>query len=371
MTTVLIFCGGEGPGPVERWVQGGRVAAMRDLVRLASQLPGAPRIVIATSERGLGDEHPDLPVVWDFDPPGIPFHFGRRLAGLLDAYSSPVVVYLSAGGAPLLPLDALASALDEVACARAPRAITNNLHSSDWMVLNCPQAVQRRAQRLERDNMLGWVLKTEAAVDMTSLAASAATRMDIDTPADLSLLSLHPRMGPEVAAYLQARPQDCSRWLAAGRILFTPGKQVALIGRVSSAVWGHVEAHTQVWIRVFSEERGMAASGRQAAGQARSLVGAHLARLGPEGFFAELGELADAAFFDTRVVLAHHHLWPSAADRYASDLGLADQIQDSFLRALTRAAWSAPLPVVLGGHGVVAGDLYALVEAASNWSLPN
>jgi hypothetical protein len=366
MTTVLIFCGGEGPGPLERWVQGGRVAALRDLVRLASRLPGVSRTVVATSERNLADEHPDLPVAWDSDPPGVPFHFGRRLAALMDAHPAPVCVYLSAGGAPLLPLDALASAVDEVARARAPRAITNNLHSSDWMVLNCPPAIHQFADRLERDNMLGWVLKTEAGVDVTALAPGAATRMDIDTPADLLLLGLHPRIGPEAAAYLRAQPQDHSRWLSAGRILFTPGKQVALIGRVASAVWSHVEAHTQVWIRVFSEERGMTASGRQAAGQARSLVGAHLARLGPEDFIAELGELADAAFFDTRVVLAHQRLWPSAADRYASDLGLADQVQDPTLRALTAAACRAPIPIVLGGHGVVAGDLYALVEVAQS-----
>jgi hypothetical protein len=308
-------------------------------------------------------------VVWDLDPPGLPFHFGRRLAALMEAHPAPVCVYLSAGGAPLLPLDALASAVDDVARAHAPRAITNNLHSSDWMALNCPEAIHNYAHRLERDNRLGWVLKTEAGVEVTALAPGAAARMDIDTPADLLLLGLHPRIGPEAAAYLRAQPQDHARWLAAGKILFTPGEQVALIGRVSSAVWSHVEAHTQVWMRVFSEERGMTASGRQAAGQARSLVGAHLARLGPEDFFAELSQLADAVFFDTRVVLAHHHLWPSAADRYASDLGWADQIQDAFLRVLTAAAGRAPIPIVLGGHGVVAGDLYALVEIAQSGGL--
>jgi len=72
----------------------------------------------------------------------------------------------------------------------------------------------------------------------------------------------------------------------------------------------------------------------------------------------------EAVFFDTRVVLAHHRLWPSAADRYASDLGLADRIQDSFLREFTAAAVNAPIPIVLGGHGVVSGGLYALVEIA-------
>lgn len=106
----------------------------------------------------------------------------------------------------------------------------------------------------------------------------------------------------------------------------------------------------------------MTASGRLAAGQVRSLVGAHLARLGPQAFFAELSGMAGAVWFDTRVVLAHQGAWPSAGDRYASDLGWVDAIQDGALRELTRAAWEAPMPVVLGGHGVVAGDLYGLVE---------
>jgi len=72
--------------------------------------------------------------------------------------------------------------------------------------------------------------------------------------------------------------------------------------------------------------------------------------------------MAEAVFFDTRVLLAHHHLWPSAADRYASDLGLPEAIHDPFLREFTRAAINAPMPVVLGGHGVVAGDLYGVAE---------
>ena len=125
-----------------------------------------------------------------------------------------------------------------------------------------------------------------------------------------------------------------------------------------------MEANTQAWVRVFSEERGMTASGRLAAGRVKSLVGAHLSRLGPAAFFDELAELVEAAFFDTRVVLAHAQRRPSSADRYASDLGLPDQIQDPWLRELTAAAVNARIPVVLGGHGVVAGDLYGLVEIA-------
>jgi hypothetical protein len=367
---VLILLGSEGSSPAERWVAGGRLAAARDAVDLAGRLPGIDKIIFAAPETNRSSEAASLPVEWDLDPPGEVFHFGRRLAGLMARYPADVYAYLGAGSLPLLPLETLAEAVDEVARASSPAVVTNNLHSSDWMVLNSPEAVAARVERLAGDNALGWVLRTEAGVDVRSLPPSAATRIDIDTPADLLLLSLHPRVAPALERYLHAQPRENSRWLAAGQRLFTPGSQVALIGRVSSSVWAHVEANTQSWIRVFSEERGMSASGRLAAGQVKSLLALQLSQVGPAGFFRELSQMTEAVFFDTRVVLAHSGRWPSAADRYASDLGLPDQVADGWLREFTQAALEAPMPVVLGGHGVVAGDLYGLVEIAKAGGIP-
>ncbi len=363
-TTALLMLGGEGPGAVERWVAAGRMAAAADAARAVAALPGMARVVLATSEREMAGVYPDLPVEWDFDLPGEALHFGRRLAGLMDRYPAACYLYLGAGSVPLLPAETLAQAVEQVAAAQTPSAVANNVHSTDWIVLNCPAAVQARPERLPADNALGWVLLTEAGVAVRGLPPDAGARLDIDTPADLLLLRLHPRVGPELSQFLRGQPYGSGRWLPAGRRLFAAGGHVAIIGRVASGVWAHVEAHTQSWIRVFSEERGMSASGRLAAGQVRSLVGAHLARVGPRAFFAELAGMAEAVFFDTRVVLAHERRWPSAADRYASDLGLADQIADPYLRALTAAAAESGLAVVLGGHGVVAGDLYGLVEVA-------
>jgi hypothetical protein len=360
--TALLMLGHEGSGPAERWVAGARAAAARDAIALLSQTPAIDRIVVATSEADLPAAYPGLPVTWDLDRPGEPFHFGARLSELLERYPAPAHLYLGAGSLPLLPAAELAQAAEAAVQAPAAHAVTNNLYSSDWMAFNCAGSVRARPERLPSDNALGWVLKTEAGVAVRSLPASAGTRLDIDTPADLLLLALHPHTGPALSAYLQAQPQDSGRWLRAGRRLFTPGGQVALIGRVASGVWAHVEAHTQAWTRVFSEERGMAASGRQAAGQVQSLLGTHLKLVGAAGFMAELSQIVEAVFFDTRVLLASERRWPTAADRYAADLGQAGAIEDPYLRALTEAALQAPIPIVMGGHGVVAGDLYGLVE---------
>ncbi len=108
----------------------------------------------------------------------------------------------------------------------------------------------------------------------------------------------------------------------------------------------------------------MRTAGREQSGQARSLLGYHLQEVGCERFFQELAELAQAAFIDTRVILAHLKIHPSRADRFLSDLGRHEEINDPFLRQFTEAAAKAPIPVLLGGHSLVAGGLMALIEKA-------
>jgi hypothetical protein len=139
---------------------------------------------------------------------------------------------------------------------------------------------------------------------------------------------------------------------------------ILVAGRVSSATWAYLERETACSTRVLSEERGMRASGRLARGEARSLLGFYLDAVGLDRFFPELATLGQAIYLDNRVLFAHRRLWPSEADRFYSDLRQPGQVQDPFVRALTEAALSAPVPVIMGGHSLVAGGMYALVEAA-------
>lgn len=371
--TALVFGGALGASAAERWLAAGLGAAAQDAFALAAALPSLTQLVVATPNKDWVEQAHAWPITWALDAPHASFHFGQRLSALTAQYPADGYLYLGAGSCPLLDFETLAQAVATVLNSPQPLAIANNWHSVDWLVFNCPTALHARPHRLPTDNMLGWVLKHEAGVSVQSLSASAATRFDLDTPIDLALLALHPRTPQHLRQFLVAQPPPPNAWRAAGQQLFTPQTQVALIGRVAPGVWAHVEAHTRAWVRVFSEERGMVASGRQAAGQVQSLVAQHLSQLGPTAFFAELRSLASAAFFDTRVVLAHQPLWPSVADRYAADLGWADAIQDPFLRAFTQALNAAAMPIVCGGHNVVAGGLYALTEiaAANGWGHRN
>lgn len=106
----------------------------------------------------------------------------------------------------------------------------------------------------------------------------------------------------------------------------------------------------------------MVASERLARGEVQTLLGRMVDVLGPDAFFEELAAVADVALIDTRVMMAASGHYPDSADRFASDLFLVDAIKGDWLRAFTTAAVRASLPVLLGGHGVVAGGLYALAD---------
>lgn len=60
----------------------------------------------------------------------------------------------------------------------------------------------------------------------------------------------------------------------------------------------------------------------------------------------------------------HLRIVPSASDRFYSDLLRVDEIADPTVREFTRAAANAKIPVLLGGHSLVAGGLWALIDAA-------
>ena len=377
--TAVIMLGASGPSEQEALVHASRRRAAMATVQALATLNQIDRIIMATpkSERIFWDADRDFAAIsgsllWDVDPPEKPFHFGHRIGEMARRLQLRRVLYVGAGSMPLLSRKNLAEVVDRLSRAGDRWAITNNVHSSDWLGLTDVTVLSDAATRLPRDNMLSWVLKDKAGFTVQALPPTAATQLDIDTPTDLVALRWHPDTPVDLRSFLAQRlpEQPLARWQAAAQVLTTPGSHVALIGRVSPHTWHVLQVNTEVWIRVFSEERGMTASGRRGGGRVRSLLAHFMERSGPKPVFDQLGEMVAAAFIDTRVFLAHHGKWPSAADRYASDLCQPEKISNARLRSFTEAAMACRAPVVLGAYGAVSGGLYALVEtlqAGKDW----
>jgi hypothetical protein len=294
-----------------------------------------------------------------------PFHFGRALVRLIETRGFGPLAYFGGAAAPLAGTDDLHGWLEQAQHLPFDGALVNNLHSTDWAILRDAQRLIGFAERLPTDNPLGWILREEIEVVVETPPASAAARTDIDTPGDLALVRGHPGLGPRLRSALEPFPGGLARRAEAlARVVGTPAESVALIGRVSEMSWRDLVQRSQVWVRIFAEERGMRASGRLARGEVRSLVAQLVEERGPAAFVSSLADLVGGAWWDTRVWMAHRGPWPSKADRMAADLGWTEEIADPVLRALTESIVAAPIPIVTGGQGVVAGSLRAFLEAS-------
>ena len=359
--TLFLFVGGWGSSDVEQDLDGAHRAAARDLLETLLSTRLVERAVVATDDPTWGDSLTDLPVEVDLDRPGESFHFGQRLAELIERYDVDHALYSGGASAPLLSEESWSKTL--LRLQRAERLVTtNNLHSSDWAGFAPATEVLPLIAGEKSDNGLGWILAHEAGLPHNSLPACAATRFDLDTPADLLIARRHPGIGPHLRGFLGGQSWEVRQVDQVATAMLREGGSLAVVGRASSAAWAALERATRCWVRVFAEERGMRASGRQDRGEVRSLLADYISVVGVDSFFQELGELAEGVPFDSRVILAAMGLWPSISDRFNSDLHRWDKVKHPFLRDFTRSAATARVPVVLGGHSVVAGGLMALIE---------
>jgi hypothetical protein len=385
---LIVMAGGGGQTPVEQAVAGACRAAAHDIIERALEAEVANRIIIATDRAEWAATLADLPVTIDLTPPpapspvsrrasgagegreAAPFNFGRRLADVIERHKVRRAFYLGGGSAPLMDSATLRAIADTIH-RETGLIVTNNIFSSDWAAFAPADVAVQCADQLRSDNSLGWILSRQGGLKAHEWPRSAETQFDLDTPTDLIIAGLNRpdrsagarpvrSIGPHLSAHIASLGWDDSHVRAALHMLMTPAKQVIIAGRVPQSTWAYLENKTLCWLRVFSEERGMRASGRLATGQVRSLLADYLQRTGLDGFFREMSELADAMFLDSRVIFAARKAWPSPADRFYSDLRRAQDIADPFLRDFTAAAVAAPIPIVLGGHSLVSGGLLAL-----------
>ncbi|MGD8625854.1 MAG: hypothetical protein PVJ34_15055 [Anaerolineae bacterium] len=359
---LLIMTGVSEGSEAEEMVGRTRQANTLDLVERALTVPGLGPVVVSTNSPELARQLAPYPIVVEVDPPGVPFHFGRRLGELIARHGMARCFYLGGGAGALLPASEMA-AIAQTMLSADRQLVTNNFYSSDFAAFG-PTAILSDYPPPDSDNELAWLLGEDAGLPIQELPRTCATQFDIDTPIDLLALAAHPDAGPHARAYLSTLAFDTTALDTALPLMLDRDATILVAGRVGSATWRYLERETACSTRVLSEERGMRASGRQARGEVRSLLGYYLDAVGLERFFETLATMGQALFLDNRVIFAHRGFWPSAADRFHSDLRQPAKISHPFVRALTEAAMAAPVPVIMGGHSLVSGGIYALVDAA-------
>jgi hypothetical protein len=347
-----------GGSDVEELVAAARTAAGLDSIEraLASGTFAGALFITDRPDTGM-----DVPAGVEVLTAPKPFHFGAALATLVAERGIERPVYFGGGAVPLLDAAEFADIASRL--GRGPVVVSNNFYSADLIAFS-PGSAIAAVPAPATDNPLARLLHEHAGLPSDPLPRTIATQLDIDTPTSLAVLALHGGAGPRLQSVLREAELPLELFRTASRVFVDREKMALVAGRVGSHVWQYLERQTACRVRLFAEERGMQADGREAAGLARSLLGMHLAEVGFERFFVSLAELADAAFIDTRVLTAHAHRFPERRDRFLSDLGRPDAVADPFLRELTTAALRAPIPVLLGGHALVSGGLMALVQAA-------
>jgi len=361
---LVVMLGGMNGGRLESLMREALEASAFDAVEVALATGCFRGTVLLTDVVPRLDPPAGLEV--DIDSEDGTFQYGERLAAAVAAREAEAVVYLGGGSAPLLgaaEFEALAGGIEAMPDA-TPRMVTNNFYSADLFALRPASVLASLDPPPASDNSVPRRLRESCGVSVSELPRSLATQLNLDTPIDLAALALSGRGGPRLRAVLDAAALPLERLAIASRTFTDRTAEVLVAGRVSSRAWQYLERETACRVRLLSEERGMSAAGRE-DGTARSLLGMLIAAEGPQRFFDErLPELCNAAFIDLRPALIQLGLAPSRADRFAADLGLADEIEDAGLRALVEAANASPVPVVLGGHSLVAGALMLLNDWA-------
>jgi hypothetical protein len=308
------------------------------------------------------------------------FHWGTWFAAAAGAARAQApeldaVGWVGAGALALVGDDMLEALLSPV----AGELVTNNRFSADaFVVAGDLDAALGVLAGLGADNGAPRALEA-AGFTVRDTAGATWSRFDVDTPQDLALLRLATRLpgtrrlDPALATFLEGVQLPGGRPLAIPRVedvlavLRNRNAELVVAGRVPSASLAHLEAQAACRVRAFVEERGMRAA---PANRPRSLLADWVTEHGAASLVGRLSELGDAVILDTRVIMAaligsaDGDLWPSRADRFASDFADPAPIGTEWLRELTTAAADASVPFVLGAHTLASDGLRILVDAA-------
>lgn len=360
--SVVIFEGGEPASEVEKMLVRIRQAVLLDNIVKIKKVKSIGTIYLLTNYPALAREVASCGgvIIKESGFAKGEFHFGRALRDLVNREKLDHVVYMSGAGIPLIKEEELEEACRLLLSSR-PVIYSNNTMSAD-IVAFTPGSLLNLITPPEQDNILAVALSSGTGVEHRLFPASTGFLFDLDTPADLLILAGSPLAGPRTRAALQGLNLDSTRLERVKEVLSGDYQDVVLLGRIGAPVIAKINRSLKVRLRIFSEERGMKALGRERRGEVVSLLGFFLQEVGPRRFVHCIEKVCSAALLDTRVLMAHLRTNLLAEDRYLSDLGRWQEMNDPFFREFTRCTVESAVPILLGGHSLVLGGLWALAE---------
>lgn len=355
--SAVIFEGGRPRTSIEEEMATLRKAVVLDTVETLFRCGGVDQVILCTNFRDLAEEAAALGAQVDFQTRR--FRFGRRLLDVVERYRLARVIYLGGAAAPLFREEDWCSLAERLRRGRNV-VLQNNVQSPDIIAFNPAEALFRIPAPAS-DNELGLALQ-QVGLERILLPNSPRANFDVDTPTDALILRYSRRAGWRTMRVLDRLAWDDTVIRRAHQVMATPGAELVVAGRVGPAVVTYLNTNLPLRVRVFSEERGMKALGRQRRGQVVSLLGFLCERVGTREFFSLLAQCGQAVILDSRVLFAHWKKEFDDWDRFHSDLGRYELVRDGGLAEFTRAARECPIPVVMGGHCLVSGGLWLLAE---------
>ncbi len=371
-----------------------RPVAVRILVPPATAPRGTPGGWLEAARAAVAERHrlefldvgaTDVVVVSD---PAADRPFGERLRELaadairVGGVRQTGLIVLGGGSMPLARRDDYEAFL-AAARMQSEAALANSYYSADAIALPDARMVAD-VPDLPSDNALPRWLAERAGIPVRDLRDRRRLAMDVDSPLDVLLLARDRACPPELRVLAReieaAHPAVAKAMTAVGAVMTDRRAELVVAGRTSASILRWLERNAACRVRALVEERGLRASSALALGDEdsysppsnsaptarqrppRSVLGQILDARGPDQLGDVLADLGDAAILDSRVLLAHRlgadeTGWPAATDRFASDLLASDRVDDPWLRALTAAAATAPIPILLGGHSLVGPGL--------------
>lgn len=356
--TAVVFEGGQARTSLDELLARVREEVTLDTLEKLTRTPDVDRVILVTDRPEFASRAERLGVVADLGPTE-GFHFGRCLRDVIVRFSIENVICMGGVAAPLLTPEEFGQVATTLKRERN-LVIMNNVQSADLVAFAPARAIDE-IELPDKDNPLGNLLR-DIGLRRVLIPNSGRVNFDIDTPTDVLVMGLHPGCGPRARKIIDSLGWDQSKLRAFLEVLRSDSAELAVIGRVGPAVIQYINSHMVHRMRVFSEERGMKALGREGRGEVVSLLGFMLHDLGPAKFFDYLSKVCSAALIDTRVIFAHLRKKVSDWDRFQSDLGAVELIEDPWVKEFTACAGNASIPVVLGGHSLVSGGLWILAE---------